>query len=167
VAGDLLEWCLRGNPVGPLGSFVLGAGALSDLWGHPMSAQSVFVAAETKLLKDKRTYAKKVLGLLVEHLHLHHPEAVRLSVYADQHVGAYFVGELLDSHGEVIGFDASVLVVPCFQVEGPFGEELTVGPHAVADLFHRALSTYEGPLEKVLGVDRVTGEHYLPLRRPS
>ncbi|MFW3385372.1 UNVERIFIED_CONTAM: hypothetical protein RF648_05170 [Kocuria sp. CPCC 205274] len=130
-----------------------------------MTAQSVLVAAETKLLKAQRAYARKVLGLLVEHLHHHHPRAVRLSVYADQHTHEYLLGELLDSDGEAMDFDPDSVVVPRTETDGPFGEPLCLGPCSVAELLHRALSTYEGPLAKLLRTERHTGEHYLDLTR--
>ncbi|GGG65883.1 hypothetical protein GCM10011374_32290 [Kocuria dechangensis] len=130
-----------------------------------MSAQSVLATAETKLLKAKRTYAKKVLGVLVEHLHHHYPQAVRVSVYADQRAHEYFIGELLDSDGQVIGLDPGSVVAPRQQIDGPFGQQITVGPHSVTELLHHALVIYEGPLEKRLRTDRYTGEHYLDLTR--
>ncbi|GAA1758778.1 hypothetical protein [Kocuria aegyptia] len=130
-----------------------------------MTAQSVLAAAETKLLKAKRAYAKKVLRLLVDHLHHHYPQAVRLSVYADQRTNEYFLGELLDVDGDAMDFDPDSIVVPHTQTDGPFGEPLCTGPHSVAELLHRALSSYEGPLTKLLRTERHTGEHYLDLPR--
>ncbi|MFF0991479.1 hypothetical protein [Kocuria nitroreducens] len=130
-----------------------------------MSAESVLTAAEIKLLKAKRTYAKKLLGLLMDHLHHHHPQAVRLTVYADQLTHEYFIGELLDPDGHAIGLDPDSVVVAPAQAHGPFGVQIGVGPHSVAELFRRALSTYEGPLEKLLRTERCTGEHYLDLSR--
>jgi hypothetical protein len=132
--------------------------------GDPMSAELLLAAAETKLLKAKRTYARKALGLLAAHLHRDYPQAVRLSVYVDRRAGEYFIGELLDARGEPLGFDASGLVVPGVQVEGPFREEITVGPYDVAELLHHALATYDGPLEKVLRAERYPAERYLDLR---
>ncbi|MEX5259710.1 hypothetical protein [Kocuria sp. CPCC 205263] len=130
-----------------------------------MTAQTVLVTAEIKLLKAKRAYAKKLLRLIAEHMHHHHPEAVRLSVYADQRTSEYFLGELLDPDGNAIDFDPDSLVVPHMETDGPFGEPVTVGPHDVADLLCRALTTYEGPLERLLRTERHTGEHYLDLPR--
>lgn len=130
-----------------------------------MTAQAVLAAAKTKLLKAERAYAKKLLGLLSEHFRHHHPRAVRLSVYADRRAGDYFIGELLDPHGETIAFDPDRVVVPLVETDGPFGEPITVGPHRVADLLHRALSTHEGPLTKLLRTEAHTGEHYLDLTR--
>lgn len=130
-----------------------------------MSAPSALVAAETTLLKARRVYAKKLLGLLTDHLHHHHPEAARLSVYADQRSGEYFIGELLDPDGEAIEFDPDSVVVPRTESNGPFREPIYVGPYGVAALLHRALSTYEGPLGKLLRIERHTGEHYLDLTR--
>lgn len=130
-----------------------------------MTAQSVLVAAETKLLKAQRAYARKVLGLLVEHLHHHHPRAVRLSVYADQHTSEYLLGELLDPDGDAMDFDPDSVVVPHTKTDGPFGEPLCWGPYSAAELLHRALSTYEGPLTKLLRTEGHTGEHYLDMTR--
>lgn len=92
---------------------------------------------------------------------------MRLTVYAEQRTGEYFIGQLLDSHDEAIELDTCLAVVAREQVEGPFGEHIWVGPHHLADLLHRALAAHEGPLEKVLRTDRYTGEHYLDLTRPS
>lgn len=130
-----------------------------------MTAQSVLAAAETTLLKAQRAYARKVLGLVVEHLHHHYPQAVRLSVYADQCTDEYFLGELLDVDGAAMDFDPDSVVVPHTQTDGPFGEPLSMGPHSVAELLHRALSGYGGPLTKLLRTERHTGEHYLDLPR--
>lgn len=130
-----------------------------------MTAQSILAAAETKLLKAKRAYARKVLGLVVDHLHHHYPQAVRLSVYADQRTHDYFLGELLDPDDEAMDFDPDSVVVPHMETDGPFGEPLCMGPHSVAELLHRALSSYEGPLTKLLRTERHTGEHYLDLTR--
>jgi hypothetical protein len=130
-----------------------------------MTAQSVLVAAETKLLKAQRAYARKVLGLLVDHLHHHHPRAVRLSVYADQRIHEYLLGELLDHDGDAMDFDPNSVVVPHAKTDGPFGEPLCWGPYSAAELLHRALSTYEGPLAKLLRIERHTGVHYLDLTR--
>lgn len=130
-----------------------------------MSTPSVLLAAEIKLLRARRTYAKKLLRLLVDHVHHEHPEAVRLTVYADQLAQQYFLGELLDHDGRSLGFDPGSAVVDRTEAEGPFGEQISVGPHGAADLFHRALAVYEGPLEKLLRTERCTGEHYLDLTR--
>lgn len=130
-----------------------------------MTAPSVLAAAETKLLKAKRAYAKKLLGLLADHLHHHHPRAVRLSVYADQRAGDYFIDELLDADGEAIAFDPDSVVVPLLETDGPFGEPITLGPHRVSDLLCRALATHDGPLTKLLQTEAPTGEHYLDLTR--
>ena len=130
-----------------------------------MTAPSVVAAAETKLLKAKRAYAKKLLGLLADNLHHHHPQAVRLSVYADRCTGDYFIGELLDADGEAIAFDPAGVVVPLTKTNGPFGEPITVGPHDVEDLLRRALSTHDGPLTKLLRAEAHSGEHYLDLPR--
>jgi hypothetical protein len=130
-----------------------------------MTAQSVLAAAETKLLRAKRAYARKLLGLLADHLHHHHPQAVRLSVYADQRAGDYFIGELLDADGETFTFDPDSVVVPLMETDGPFREPITVGPLTIADLLCRALSTHEGPLTKLLRAEPHTGEHYLDLTR--
>lgn len=130
-----------------------------------MTAPSVLAAAETKLLKAKRAYARKLLGLLADHLHHHRPQAVRLSVYADRCAGDYFIGELLDADGETIAFDRAGVVVPPLETGGPFGELITVGPYDVEDLLRRALSTHDGPLTKLLRAEAYTGEHYLDLTR--
>lgn len=130
-----------------------------------MSTPSVLVAAEIKLLKARRAYAKKLLRLLAVHLNHQHPEAVRLTVYADQPTHQYFLGELLDHDGRSLGFDPGSVVVERTEAEGPFGGQISVGPHGAADLFHRALAVYEGPLEKLLRTERCTGEHYLDLTR--
>lgn len=129
-----------------------------------MSAQSV-LAAETRLRRARRRYAKTLLGLVVDHVRHHHPQAVRLTVYADQRSHQCFIGELLDPDGQVIGLDPDSVVVPRERIEGPSGERIVVGPYGVADLLHRALAAYEGPLEKLLRRDRHTGEHYLDLAR--
>jgi hypothetical protein len=130
-----------------------------------MSAHTVLAAAESKLLQAQRAYARKTLGVLVEHLHQHHPLAVRLTVYADRHTGEYFTGELLDAHGEGIAFDPDGVVVPRTEADGPFGAPITLGPYSVAELLHRALSTYDGPLRKLLRAEDHTGEYYLDLTR--
>ncbi|MEX5235121.1 hypothetical protein [Kocuria arenosa] len=130
-----------------------------------MTAQSTLAAAETKLLKAKRAYARKLLGLLTDHLHHHHPQAVRLSVYADQRTGDYFVGELLTAGGETLTFDPDSVVVPLMETDGPFGEPIAVGPLSMADLLRRALSTHDGPLTKLLRAEPRIGEHYLELTR--
>jgi hypothetical protein len=130
-----------------------------------VSARSVLAAAETKLRKAKRTYAKTLLGLVVDHLRHHHPQAVRLTLYADQHTHQYFIGELLDPDGQVIGLDPDSVVVPREQIHTPSGERVIVGPYGIAELLHRALATYDGPLEKLLRTDRYTREHYLDLTR--
>lgn len=130
-----------------------------------MSDPSVPTTAETKLLKARRAYARKLLGLLTEHLHHHHPEATRLSVYADQRTGEYFIGELLDPDGGTIDVDPDSVVVPRTETDGPFGEPICVGPYGVAGLLHRALSTHEGPMTRLLRTERHTGEHYLDLTR--
>jgi hypothetical protein len=130
-----------------------------------MSAPSVLAAAEIKLLKARHVYAKKLLGLLAEHLHHHHPEAARLSVYADQRNGEYFIGELLARDGEAIDFDPDSVVIPRTETDGPFSTPIIVGPYGVAALLHRALSTHQGPLTKLLRTERHTGEHYLDLTR--
>jgi hypothetical protein len=130
-----------------------------------MSAPSVLTAAEIKLLKARHVYAKKLLGLLAGHLHRHHPEAVRLSVYADQRNGEYFVGELLGPDGETIDFDPESVVIPHIETDGPFSAPISLGPYGVAALLHRALSMHEGPLTKLLRTERHTGEHYLDLTR--
>ncbi|MFE7630559.1 hypothetical protein [Kocuria sp. NPDC057446] len=135
-----------------------------------MTAPSVLAAAETKLLKAKRAYARKLIGLLADHLHHHHPQAVRLSVYAERRAGDYFVGELLDADDEAIAFDPAGVVVPLTQTDGPFGEPITIGFHHVEELLRRALSTHDGPLTKLLRAEAHTGEHYLDLprgRQPS
>lgn len=128
-----------------------------------MNAHTVLAAAETKLLRATRAYARKLLGLLADHLRCHHPHAVRLTVYADQLTDEYFIGELLDSHGETMAFDPGSVVVLRTETDGPFGESITVGPHTVTDLLHRALSTHDGPLTKLLRTEQHTGEHYLDL----
>ncbi|GAA1768148.1 hypothetical protein GCM10009767_28070 [Kocuria aegyptia] len=130
-----------------------------------MTAQSVLAAAEARLLKAERAYAKKLLGLLGEHLRHHHPQAVRLCVYADQRAGDYFIGELLDTGGDAITFDPDSVVMPLVETDGPFGEPITVGAHNVADLLRRALSTHDGPLTKVLRAEAHIGEHCLDLTR--
>ncbi|TDL46544.1 hypothetical protein [Kocuria rosea] len=130
-----------------------------------MTAPSVLAAAQTKLLKAKRAYARKLLGLLAEHLHHQHPQAVRLSVYADRCAGDYYLGELLDAGGEAIAFDPDSVVVPLTETDGPFGESITVGPLSRADLLCLALSTHDGPLTKLLSAEPHTGEHYLDLTR--
>lgn len=130
-----------------------------------MTTQTMLTAAETKLLKAQRAYARRVLGLLVDHLHHHHPRAVRLSVYADQRTHEYLLGELSDPEGETMDFDPDSVVVSRTETDGPFGEPLCMGPYSVAELLHRALSTYEGPLAKLLRTQRHTGEHYLDLTR--
>ncbi|OLT08748.1 hypothetical protein BJF77_11870 [Kocuria sp. CNJ-770] len=88
---------------------------------------------------------------------------MRLTVYADQRTGEYFIGELLNAHGETVAFDPGGVVVPRAEPEGPFGEPITVGPHTVAGLLQRALAAHEGPLSKLLRTEQHAGEQYLDL----
>ncbi|GGG66244.1 hypothetical protein GCM10011374_32850 [Kocuria dechangensis] len=128
-----------------------------------MSADTVLEAAEEKLFRAQRSFARQLLGLVAAELRRQHPEAVRLTVYADRY--EYVVGDLLDADGFVVRPDPGRCVVARRTADDPLGGTVTVAAHDVAALLRRALTVYEGPPEKVLRADPHTGVLHLDLTR--
>ncbi|MGC5653537.1 hypothetical protein [Kocuria nitroreducens] len=59
---------------------------------------------------------------MADHVHRHRRECVRLTVHADQRTREHVVGEPLDPHGDVTGFDPDSVVVPRTETDGLFAE---------------------------------------------
>jgi hypothetical protein len=130
-----------------------------------VSADLALEAAEEKLVRAQRSYARTLLDLIAEELRHRHPEAVRLTLRADRRRHDYAVGELLDADGDVVDPDPGRCVVARWTDDDPLGGTVTVAAHDVASLLRRALEVYEGPLEKLLGRDGARGAYALDLSR--
>lgn len=130
---------------------------------HPVSAEAALEAAEEKLLRDRRAFARKLLGLVAAELTRQHPEAARLEVHADPYRQRWSVLALRDGDGDVVRPDAGRVVVARETAEDPLGEPVTVATRDVDELLRRALEVYEGPPERLLGVD-AEGGLFLDLR---
>jgi hypothetical protein len=128
-----------------------------------VTADLALEAAEEKLIRAQRSYARTLLGLIADELRHRHPEAVRLTVHADRRRGEYAAGDLLDADGDVVHPDPGRCVVARWTEDDPLGGTVTVAAHDVGSLLRRALEVYEGPLEKLLDRDAARGAHVLEL----
>ncbi|PLC12759.1 hypothetical protein AUQ48_11690 [Kocuria flava] len=122
-------------------------------------------SAEEALRRARRTYARRLLGLVADALAERHPEAVRLDVRTVVDGREHVADVLRDARGEYVWGDPGRVVVVRETADDALGGPVTVAVHDARDLVLRALEVHDGPLEELLRHDPADGTHWMPLRR--